>query len=121
VGTPVLAAGAGTIFFTGDDDASSSEQESSVLIALDMPLVCQKREYMFTTYRNLSRVRFHAPADGSPIGPHVQQGTLIGWSGEAHRVPYLRFGISVDPDERVRLDAFNIAAYFGWMTGGGGH
>jgi murein DD-endopeptidase MepM/ murein hydrolase activator NlpD len=117
VGSPVVAAGAGTIVYSEPGHTpwtTPPDTPNSILIALDTPFVYRGRKYGYTWYTHLSRLRYHVP-DGSGAGRHVEQGELIGWTGVGNRVPHLHFGVVVDRAQSVFVHPFELAIYFGWM------
>lgn len=114
-GSPVVAAGAGTIIYSEPGHTpwnQPPDTANSILIELDTPFVYQGRQYPYSWYTHLSRLRYSVP-DGAG-GQRVTQGETIGWTGIGNRVPHLHFGVVWDRPQTVFVPPLELAAYFGW-------
>ncbi len=110
VGTPVVAAAPGTVLYSewghtiwGTTKNPGVDTPFSILIELDRPLVVNGKSYYYHWYTHLKALRFSVPDDGR-TGPHVEAGTLLGYSGVGNRVPHLHFGILSDRRQRGPSD-----------------
>jgi len=125
VGTPVVAAAAGTIIYSEHGHTPwvatperPHDTPNSILIALDTPFEYKRKLYPLIWYTHLSRLRLSVP-DGRGTKPHVAQGEILGWTGVGNNVPHLHFGVVADRAQTEFIPPFQLAAYFGWLSGGG--
>jgi hypothetical protein len=120
-GTPVVAAASGLLVFSGADSTSRCappDTNGAVLIDLDYPIDYKKTLYPYIWYTQLSRLRFAVPSD-AVTSIHVQQGELLGWTGCGGRLPHLHFAVVTEPHQGAFVDPRQLAAWFGWLGGGG--
>lgn len=114
-GTPVVAAGSGTIVYSERGHTpwvNGRDTPNSILIELDQPFVHKGVSYPYIWYTHMRDLFYNVPSGGT--GQRIEQGTPLGTVGYGNQVPHLHFGVVQDLPQNVFIDPFELGNIFGY-------